>query len=187
MAYSNGPAGAAVVVVGAAVVVVGAAVVVVGAAVVVVAGAAVVGTAVVVVAGAAVVVVDSTGVSAAVSGPAVEDPHPARTKINNNVPSVVRITAASQTIVSFSDDRPKEQRALSPSRLWSETALLRLVPTVSASGCYERHMRTRAFQAMVGLIDRYFRATPQTGCGSSVSPMRKSTQTGFMSRSLSGR
>jgi hypothetical protein len=118
MAYSNGPAGAAVVVVGAAVVVLGAAVVVLGAAVVVLGAAVVVvGAAVVVVAGAAVVVVDSTGVSAAVSGPAVEDPHPARTKINNKVPSVVRITAASQTIVSFSDDRPKEQRALSPSRL----------------------------------------------------------------------
>jgi hypothetical protein len=99
MAYSNGPAGAAVVVVGAAVVVV-------GAAVVVVAGAAVVGAAVVVVAGAAVVVVDSAGVSAAVSGPAVVDPHPAKTKINNKVPNVARIAAASGFEVPFSDNRP---------------------------------------------------------------------------------
>jgi len=81
--------GAAVVVVGAAVVVVGAAVVVVGAAVVVV--------------GAAVVVVDSAGVPAAVSGPAVVDPQPARTNINAKVPSVVRIADASQVEVSFGD------------------------------------------------------------------------------------
>ena len=69
---------------------------------VVVVGTAVVVTVVdeaVVVVGASVV--ESAGVSLAVRGPSAEDPHPARSKINNRVLSVVRVAAASRVEVSF--------------------------------------------------------------------------------------